>query len=125
MVYIFKNYKKLYLRSVRDKKRIMSELNDVREEINSIKHENQLLRDKNLEFSTLIHKLQQEKGDLELRRDLLERYYSLDREATDEEKTAMRICVEIYDLKLENWALKKLLSEENKRLIERAGLTAW
>lgn len=125
MVYIFKNYKKLYLRAVRDKKHVISELKDMREEINSIKYENQLLRDKNLEFSTLIHKLQQEKGDLELRRDLLERYYSLDREATDEEKAAMRICVEIYDLKLENWALKKLLSEENKRLIERAGLMAW
>ena len=125
MVYIFKNYKKLYLRAVRDKKRVMSELKDIREEIKSIKHENQLLRDKNLEFSTLIHKLQKEKGDLELRRDLLERYYSLDREATEEEKNAMRICVEIYDLKLENWTLKKLLSEENKRLIERAGLMAW
>ena len=125
MVHIFKNYKDLYRRAVSDKKRVMLELEDSRSRNDALKKENELLRDKNLEFSTLIHKLRQEKGDLELRRDLLERYYSLDREATEEEKTAMRICVEIYDLKLENWALKKLLSDENKRLIERAGLLAW
>ena len=102
--------------------RLSRAYDDLMEENRVVKMENRKLRDKNLEFSTLINNLGAQIEEIQIKNDLLMRYYSLDREATEDEKTAMRVSVEIFNLKMENWQLRRLLAEENRRLVERSGL---